>query len=82
LICRNGLAAKPRYQRARFAHYRAAVRMEAGMTINDIGPKPRSFNIEHATKENTDYRSVAWSGRYLQVTLMSIPVGGDSPVEF
>jgi hypothetical protein len=56
--------------------------MEAGMTINDIGPKPRSFNIEHATKENTDYRSVAWSGRYLQVTLMSIPVGGDSPVEF
>ena len=45
------------------------------MTINDIGPKPQSFNIEHATKENTDYRSVAWSGRYLQVTLMSIPVG-------
>ena len=39
------------------------------MTINDIGPKPQSFNIEDATKENTDYRSVAWSGRYLQVTL-------------
>jgi hypothetical protein len=51
--------------------------METKMTINDIGPKPQSFNIEHATKENTDYRSVAWSGRYLQVTLMSIPVGGD-----
>jgi len=51
------------------------------MTINDIGPKPQSFNIEHATKENTDYRSVAWSGRYLQVTLMSIPVGGDIGLE-
>src|SRR5665647_1546840 len=69
--------AKPCYQRAQFAHYRAAFRMEAKMTINDIGPKPQSFNIEHATKENTDYRSVAWSGRYLQVTLMSIPVRGD-----
>ena len=51
------------------------------MTINDIGPKPQSFNIEHATKENTDYRSVAWSGRYLQVTLMSIPVGEDIGLE-
>ena len=51
------------------------------MTINDIGPKPQSFNIENATKENTDYRSVAWSGRYLQVTLMSIPVGEDIGLE-
>jgi mannose-6-phosphate isomerase-like protein (cupin superfamily) len=55
--------------------------MEAKMTVNDIGPKPQSFNIEHATKENTDYRSVAWSGRYLQVTLMSIPVDEDIGLE-
>ena len=73
--------AKRCYQRAQFAHYRAAFKMEAKMTINDIGPKPQSFNIEHATKENTDYRSVAWSGRYLQVTLMSIPVGEDIGLE-
>jgi len=44
--------------------------------IKDIGPEPQSFDMERATKGNTDYRSVAWSGRYLQVTLMSIPVGG------
>lgn len=43
--------------------------------IKDIGPQPQSFDIERATKENTNYRSVAWSGRYLQVTLMSIPAG-------
>ena len=49
--------------------------------INDIGPQPQSFDIELATKENTAYRSVAWSGRYLQVTLMSIPVGGDIGLE-
>ena len=51
------------------------------MTIKDIGPKPQSFDIDHATKKNTNYRSVAWSGRYLQVTLMSIPVGGDVGLE-
>lgn len=49
--------------------------------IKDIGPAPQSFNIERATKTNTDYRSVTWSGRYLQVTLMSIPVGGDIGLE-
>jgi mannose-6-phosphate isomerase-like protein (cupin superfamily) len=49
--------------------------------IKDIGPLPQSFNIEDATKANRNYRSVAWSGRYLQVTLMSIPVGGDIGLE-
>ena len=49
--------------------------------IKDIGPKPQAFDIEHATKENKNYRSVAWSGRYLQVTLMSIPAGGDIGLE-
>ena len=47
----------------------------------DIGPQPQAFDIEGATKANTDYRSVAWSGRYLQVTLMSIPVGSDIGLE-
>jgi mannose-6-phosphate isomerase-like protein (cupin superfamily) len=50
-------------------------------TVKDIGPQLQSFNIEAATKANTNYRSVAWSGRYLQVTLMSIPVGGDIGLE-
>lgn len=49
--------------------------------IEDIGPKPQSFDIERATNQNADYRSVVWSGRYLQVTLMSIPVGGDVGLE-
>jgi mannose-6-phosphate isomerase-like protein (cupin superfamily) len=49
--------------------------------ILDIGPQPQAFDLEHATRSNADYRSVAWSGRYLQVTLMSIPVGGDIGLE-
>lgn len=51
------------------------------MTNSDVGPEPDSFNIEDATRENRNYRSVAWSGRFLQVTLMSIPVGGDIGLE-
>lgn len=51
------------------------------MTVKDIGPQPQSFDLEQATRDNADYRSVAWSGRYLQVTLMSIPVGGDIGLE-
>ncbi len=51
------------------------------MTIKDIGPEPQSFDLEQATQANTNYRTVAWSGRYLQVTLMSIPVGGDIGLE-
>ena len=45
------------------------------MKITDNGPKPNAFDIEAATVENANYRTVAWTGKYLQVTLMSIPVG-------
>ena len=51
------------------------------MTIKDIGPEPHCFDLESATLENTDYRAVAWSGKYLQLTLMSIPVGEDVGLE-
>jgi mannose-6-phosphate isomerase-like protein (cupin superfamily) len=51
------------------------------MTIQDIGPQPQSFNLEAETVQNPNYRSVAWSGRYLQLTLMSIPVGSDIGLE-
>lgn len=44
------------------------------MKITDNGPKPNAFDVETATKENENYRTVAWSGKHLQVTLMSIRV--------
>ena len=47
------------------------------MTIKDIGPEPTVFDIEDETTGNDAYRRVAWSGKYLQVTLMSIPAGGE-----
>ena len=51
------------------------------MTIKDIGPRPQSFDLETATLENESYREVAWTGKYLQLTLMSIPVGEDIGLE-
>jgi mannose-6-phosphate isomerase-like protein (cupin superfamily) len=51
------------------------------VTIKDIGPQPQSFDLENATLANKNYRTVAWSGRFLQVTLMSIPVGSDIGLE-
>jgi len=51
------------------------------MSIADIGPRPQAFNMETETLENPNYRTVAWSGNYLQVTLMSIPVNGDIGLE-
>ena len=51
------------------------------MSIADIGPRPQAFNLETETLENPHYRTVAWSGNYLQVTLMSIPVNGDIGLE-
>ena len=51
------------------------------MNIEDIGPEPQSFDLERATVDNENYRTVAWSGKYLQLTLMSIPVGEDIGLE-
>lgn len=51
------------------------------MDIVDNGPQPNAFDIETATVENPNYRTVAWTGKYLQVTLMSIPVGSSIGLE-
>ena len=43
--------------------------------LKDIGPEPQSFDLEKATVENPNYRTVAWTGKYLQLTMMSIAPG-------
>ena len=49
--------------------------------IQDHGPDPLIVNIDRASKLNTNYRTALWTGRHLQVTLMSIRVGGDIGLE-
>ena len=51
------------------------------MPVHDVGPEPQSFDLENETLDNPNYRAVVWSGKYLQLTLMSIPVGEDIGLE-
>ena len=51
------------------------------MPLRDYGPNPFVVDIEEATKQNTNFRTALWTGKYLQLTLMSIDVGGEIGLE-
>ena len=48
---------------------------------HDYGPEPFVVNIEKATLQNPYFRTALWTGENLQLTLMSIPVGGEIGLE-
>ena len=47
----------------------------------DLGAKPTLINIHNETICNHTFRTVIWTGEFLQVTVMSIPVGGEIGLE-
>ena len=49
--------------------------------ITDNGPAPIVTDIEQNTVDNTNYRTTLWTGKNLQITLMSIEVGSDIGLE-
>ena len=49
--------------------------------LRDYGGKPFVVNIERAAEQNQNFRTALWTGKHLQVTLMSIEVGGDIGLE-
>lgn len=49
--------------------------------IGDCGPQPFVFNISHATNMNQNFRTTIWTGKDMQLTLMSIPPKCDIGVE-
>jgi mannose-6-phosphate isomerase-like protein (cupin superfamily) len=49
--------------------------------LTDYGSKPFVVNINEATKQNKTFRTALWTGKHLQVTLMSINVGEDIGLE-
>ncbi len=49
--------------------------------LKDYGPAPFVVDIERATKQNNTFRTALWTGRHLQVTLMSIQVGEEIGAE-
>ena len=51
--------------------------------MNDIdkGPNPLVMNIEQATLDNENYRTTLWTGKNLQLTVMTIQPGYDIGLE-
>lgn len=54
-----------------------------GFTVPNIdyGPEPFVTDIERETLRNDNFRTALWTGNHLQLTLMSIPVGGEIGLE-
>lgn len=48
---------------------------------NDLGNMPTIINIEKETLKNNYFRKAIWTGEHLQVTVMSIPAGGEIGLE-
>jgi mannose-6-phosphate isomerase-like protein (cupin superfamily) len=51
------------------------------IVLTDYGPEPFAININQATKQNNTFRTALWTGKHLQLTLMSIKVGEDIGLE-
>lgn len=51
------------------------------VVLKDYGAEPTVLNIESYTLSNENFRTAIWTGSNLQVTLMTIPVGGDVGLE-
>ncbi|MGN1334871.1 MAG: cupin domain-containing protein [Anaerovoracaceae bacterium] len=55
---------------------------ETNGTVNgkhsmDMGPEPYVTDVDRMAVLNKDYRNALWTGEHLQMTLMTIPPGGD-----
>lgn len=48
---------------------------------DDHGKAPFIVNINRLAKSNPYFRTALWTGEHLQVTLMSIPIGGEIGLE-
>ena len=46
-----------------------------------LGDKGTLLNVHNATCANALYRKEIWTGQYLQLTVMSIPAGGEIGLE-
>lgn len=51
------------------------------MDNNRVTMVPYAFKLNDFAKDNTNYRQVIWTGKNLQMTIMSIPIRGDIGLE-
>lgn len=54
---------------------------QQGFGIRDYGNLPVVFDMETMTKMNDKFRTVLWTGTYMQIVLMSIKPGEDIGIE-
>lgn len=47
----------------------------------DYGSEPFTINIKKATCKNNAFRTALWTGKYLQLTLMNLPLGEEIGLE-
>ncbi|WP_409254234.1 cupin domain-containing protein [Bacillus sp. SCS-153A] len=57
------------------------LRADVGNRMQDFGSNPFVVDIEKVTTENDTFRTALWTGKHLQLTLMSIDVGDDIGLE-
>lgn len=51
------------------------------LVYKDYGGNPLVINIEDYTLENETFRTALWTGEFMQLIVMSIPVGGEVGLE-
>jgi len=57
------------------------VKAKTDVVLKDYGAEPTVLNIDDYTTTNDNFRTALWTGTKLQVTLMSISVGGEIGLE-
>ena len=55
--------------------------VDLNLEYRDFGNEPFVFNIEDYTRQNDTYRTVLWTGEYMQLTVMSLLPGEDIGLE-
>jgi len=61
--------------------YTDKVKDRIPIILKDYGPAPFAVDIEEAAKQNDNFRLALWTGKHLQLTLMSLNVGEDIGLE-
>lgn len=61
--------------------FAAGLAQAAGKKSVDHGRKPWAVNIDDLTVGNKNFRTTSWTGEKLQMTVMSIEVGGEIGIE-
>ena len=51
------------------------------MHVIDNGPEPEVLDVYKIASVNRNFRTTLWTGKHLQLTVMSIPPGGEVGME-